>query len=112
MGTIKTGPSIFTAMEAAVKPLATSLKVIEHNTASLSAEQQFENKISDKKAEKIDKEQSSLLQAINKNIIKSMSENGLWKWFSNNWGKILLGAGILLLPLEWWHKLYSGFKTL
>ena len=111
MGTIKTGPSIFTAMEAAVKPLATSLKVIEHNTASLSAEQQFENKISDKKAEKIDKEQSSLLQAINKNIIKSMSENGLWKWFSNNWGKILLGAGILLLPLEWWHKLYSGFKT-
>ena len=115
METVNTGPSFFKVVQLAVQPLATSLKQIEKNTASLSAEQQIETvraeRVANTKAEKIDNEQSSLLQAINKNIIKSMSESGLWKWFKNNWGKLLLGAGILLLHINGGLNFMMGGKS-
>ena len=115
METIRTGPSIFKAMEKAVAPLASSLKIIEHNTSSMSPEQRLEDTLANKKAEKIENQQSSLLESIAKNTKHKEEKKGflskLLDFFKNNWGKILLGAGILQLPLSWWKTLYSGFKT-
>ena len=66
-------------------------------------EQKFENRISKDK-------QSSLLSQINENVIKSITENSMFKWFKANWGKLLLAGGILTLPYKYWEKLGDGFS--
>ena len=103
MKTTKTGPSIFTALEAAVKPLAESLKVIEHNTAGLSVERQAESDRAEQIATKTDKKRNTILGGM----WESIKERGKKSWLADNWGKILIGIGALLTPLEWIKKLWE-----
>ena len=88
-------------------PLETELKKINSTMGSVigpdGLEQKFENRISKDK-------QSSLLSQINKNVVKSITENSMFKWFKANWGKLLLAGGILTLPYKYWEKLGNGFS--
>ena len=91
-------------------PLEKELQKITQNTGKANLEQKLETKVSDLKAERIEKNQTSLLKAINENVIKSMGESGIFNWFKDNWGKLLLAAGVLLLPMSWWKKIGSGLE--
>jgi hypothetical protein len=76
----------------------------------LTPEATLENTKDEQKAVKIEKEQTSLLAQINENVIKSMTGSGMWKWFSDNWGKLLAGVAFLTLPYEYWDKLGTAFE--
>ena len=90
MGTIKTGPSIFTAMEAAVKPLATSLKVIEHNTAGLSVERQAESDRAEQIATKTDKKRNTILYENAMYVVNQAKWQSAEKWCKKHGYKFLI----------------------
>ena len=82
---------------------------IEGNADKVSAEEKLESTVAGRKAEKVEKQQSSLLSQINENVIKSITENSMFKWFKENWGKLLLAGGILTLPYKYWEKLGTAW---
>ena len=71
----------------------------------LTPEAKLEETTAATKATKIDEEHTTLLSQINENVIKSITENSMFKWFKENWGKLLLAGGILTLPYKYWDKL-------
>jgi hypothetical protein len=71
----------------------------------LTPEAALEKNAAATKATKVEDTQTSLLAQINENVLKSITENSMFKWFKENWGKLLLAGGILTLPYKYWDKL-------
>jgi hypothetical protein len=91
-------------------PLETELKKITQNTGKANLEQKLETKVSDLKAERIEKNQTSLLTSINESFQKRLGESGIWKFLKENWGKMLLVFTALKLPLEMWPNIMGTLE--
>ena len=112
MEVIKTGPSIFKVMQAAVKPLAVSLKAIEKNTHAMTPEGQIETARAEKIKQKTEEKQVDILKDIKKNFATGIKDNPIIKFLKNNWGKIILGAAIWNMKLSTFVGIKDGIVNL
>ena len=114
MLTRKIGPTvnkgIFAAMTNALKPVAFKLDIIAKNTGAMTPEAIMERKKRDEENQDEEEEQTSTLKRLSNFMKKRAKESSVWKFLKDNWGKIVLGLGLLLTPIKHLVTLWRGIK--
>ena len=118
------GGTIFDAMKKALSVNEDKLSNIEENTQNImkatkksSGEAEVERKRAAKITQKNEEKQTSFLAGIAKGVgalkddaVKTAKKN-IWNWIKDNWGKIVIGLTLLLVPMKSLVKAFVWAKN-
>ena len=114
MLTRKIGPTvnkgIFAAMTNALKPVTAKLDVIAKNTHAMTPEAMMEQKKRDEKNQDEEEKQTGTLKRLSDFMKKRAEKSSVLKFLKDNWGKLVLGLGLLLIPIKELVTLWRGIK--